>query len=172
MKELTAFINYHTIDSFDSLEPWLHMKGDSFIIFFQSLRQGFFQNSFIDFWRTTKSSVHIYRNLTHKDFLWNFEKEKITQLVPDIYSTSVLSQAYCNRKNHVVLHQMNGGQIHNTRGIYLHPEHKHFCSIKPSNHMQLVLHTRGNLDWLMYTMYIKASSNMCIQSIWKGSIII
>jgi len=76
MKELTAFINYHTIDSFDSLEPWLHMKGDSFIIFFQSLRQGFFQNSFIDFWRTTKSSVHIYQNLTHKDFLWNFEKEK------------------------------------------------------------------------------------------------
>jgi hypothetical protein len=101
-----------------------------------------------------------------------FWKRKKSTTSSRYYSTSVLSQAYCNRKNHVVLHQMNGGQIHNTRRIYFHPEHKHFCSIKPSNHMQLVLHTRGNLDWLMYTMYIKASSNMCIQSIWKGSIII
>ncbi len=79
-----SIINYHMIDFFDSLEPWLRMKRDSFIYFFQSLWARVFSELIYWFLQNHQSSVHIYQNLTHKDFLWNFEKEKITQLVPDI----------------------------------------------------------------------------------------
>jgi hypothetical protein len=76
-----SIINYHMIDSFDFFG---YIWNGILWFFFRASSKGFFSELIYWFLENHQSSVHIYQNLTHKDFLWNFDKEKITQLVPDI----------------------------------------------------------------------------------------
>jgi hypothetical protein len=79
-----SIINYHMIDFFIFSRTMVTYESVFFHLFLSEPQARVFSELIYWFLQNHQSSVHIYQNFTHKDFLWNFEKEKITQLVPDI----------------------------------------------------------------------------------------